>query len=360
MTDWLNQKLEHEAHVYMVSPQNPDAVIGELEGVDMGSSSLSAAYYTDTRTSGQLRVIGGNWTRNTLLRVCVRTEGAEREIGTYIVADDPATRENGTWAYDLELQSRLYGLSTNIGPEPWTVASGGSTKEAVTAILEANRCPYIHEGNDWRISSPVVYESDTHALSRLFSLCEMGGNRLDVNGHGEVTVEPYVEPSRRAASFEIDLQSARGIAHGGLQRSTDRLSMPNRVAVAYRYSEDVDGESVEREVNAHADATGDTGFGARGYIVTDFRILDDLSPATEARARELAKSYLADQREHVEWEITTQYLPVWEGDCVALLVSDGMEEYQGRRHCLVKNVELELKHMTMRLTLKETASGDDE
>ena len=25
MTDWLDQRLEHEVHVYMVSPQNPAA-----------------------------------------------------------------------------------------------------------------------------------------------------------------------------------------------------------------------------------------------------------------------------------------------------------------------------------------------
>ena len=362
MTDWLNQKREHEVVVQMVSPQNPDIVVGVLDGVDLGGSSLSAAYYTDTRTSGKLSVVGDGWVRGSFLRILVRfpSEGIERELGTYVVSDDPATRNHSRWAYDLELQSMLYALSTNVGPRPWTIASGGSVREACESILQANRRPYVYEGNDWTVDSPVVYESDTDALERLFSLCDMAGNRLDVNAHGEVTVQPYVEPSRRSASFEIDLQSQRGIAHGSLQRSTDKLSMPNRVAVAYRYSEQVDGESVEREINAHADATGDTSFASRGYIITDFRVLDELSPATESRAQELADQYLGDQREHVEWQLDCQYLPIWEGDVVTLVVSDGLDEYTGRRHCLVKNVELDLQHLTMRLTLKETSSGDDE
>ena len=362
MTDWLDQKRQHELLVQMVSPQNPDVVLGTLDGVEPSGSSLTAAYYTDTRTSGKLKVVGDGWVRGSNLRIIVRfpSDGVEKVLGTYIVTDDDATREHGKWAYDLELQSILYGLATNVGPVPWTVAEGGHVKDACESMLSANRCRYVYGGNDWTLDSPVVYESDTHALERLFSLCEMADNRLDVNPHGEVVISPYVEPIRKSASFEIDLESARGIAQDGLQRSTDRLSMPNRVAVAYRYSEEVDGETVEREINAWADAVGDTSFDARGYIVTDFRVLDELSPETTARAQELANQYLGDQREHVEWQLTCQYIPVWEGDVVTLVVNDGMEEYRGRRHCLVKNVELELEHLTMRLTLKETSSGDDE
>ena len=45
---------------------------------------------------------------------------------------------------------------------------------------------------------------------------------------------------------------------------------------------------------------------------------------------------------------------------VELIVHDGLEDYQGARKCLVKTCELELGTMTMKLTLKETASGDEE
>lgn len=359
MTDWLNQKQAHSVEVWMVSPQNNEATLGKLEGVDLGGSSLSAAYYTDTRTSGSLHVVGDGWVRGSFLRIILRYPNWTRELGTYIVTDDDATRNHGTWEYDLELQSRLYGLSTNIGPKPWTIAKDGTVKMATESILKSNKCPYRWEGNDYKLKSPVVYESDTDALSRLFSLQGMAGNRLDVNGHGEVVITPYVKPSRKTASFEIDLQSIRGIDHGGLERSTDWLSMPNRVAVAYRYHETKNGKSVECEINAYADATGDTSFATRGYIVTDFRVLDELSPATSKHAQEIADKYLKDTKEYVEWKLETQYLPIWEGDVVTLIVNDGLKVYQGRRHCLVKNVELDLKQLTMKLTLKETASGDD-
>ena len=45
---------------------------------------------------------------------------------------------------------------------------------------------------------------------------------------------------------------------------------------------------------------------------------------------------------------------------VSLVVPDGEERYRGARKCLVKSVDLALDTMQMKLTLKETASGDEE
>jgi hypothetical protein len=93
--------------------------------------------------------------------------------------------------------------------------------------------------------------------------------------------------------------------------------------------------------------------------VTDFRTVNELSPATQATADALAKQYLAKGAvEQVEWELSTIYLPLWEGDVVDLVVRDGEAQYQGTRKCLVKSGTIDLEHMRMKLTLKETASGD--
>ena len=89
--------------------------------------------------------------------------------------------------------------------------------------------------------------------------------------------------------------------------------------------------------------------------------LTEMAPATAQRANQLARQYLAnDAIEHVEWEVTTTYLPISAGDVVELVVHDGLKAYQGARKCLVKTCELELGTMTMQLTLKEAASGDEE
>lgn len=362
--DWADTDRTDALDFVMVSPQNPEIELGVLEGVVRSSSSLSAAYYTDTRTSGKLAYVGDGWIRNSFIRVVhtIPEWGFRREIGTYIVTEDPGSREAGQWTRSLTLHSVLHGLSTDLGAGPWTVNQNASAKDAIKQMLDLCRRPMRDlSARDVRVGSAVVYETGTSYLERIFDLCTMTNNRLDVDGRGYVTVAPYVEPARRAASFRLDLADSRGLVEDGVELTTNYLEMPGRAVVSYQYSETVNGESVQKEINASADATGEQSSATRGYMVTDYQHLSEMEPATYQRALELARQRLAEKsRELVEWKIRCLYLPIWEGDVVELFVHDGPARYRGVRHCLVKNVELELEHMSMTLTLKETASGDDE
>lgn len=366
MIDWRDQRRTNNIKVTMVSPTNLEATYGELEGIDLSGSSLSAGYYVDTRTSGTLAVVGDGWIRGSFLRVAYEIPEWDyrRVLGTYLVTDDGASRSNGKWDYELQLQSTLFALSTEKGKRPWTIAQGASAKRAIKQILEAANRPYIDKNSrDYIFASPVVMESGTSVLARLFALTKPSNNRLDVDGNGYVTISPYVLPDSKVPILEIDLLDPRGIAHDDLTRYTDWLQMPTEVALSYKYTETVNGAATEREITAWAtiSANKHAARAIRGYTVTDFRTISDMNPQTQAQAQKLVNEYLkGDSREHVTWNITTQYLPIWEGDVITLVVHDGMEQYRGIRKCLVKNVELDLQFMQMQLTLKETASGDDD
>lgn len=96
--DWADQTRLDVLTFQMVSPTNIEQVYGELDGVDLSGSSLTAAYYTDTRTSGRLKVVGGNWRRGSMIRVihAVPEWNYKAELGTYIVTDDGATRSTAS------------------------------------------------------------------------------------------------------------------------------------------------------------------------------------------------------------------------------------------------------------------------
>ena len=341
--------------VEQVSPTDVDAPMGQLEGVVLGDSSLSWGYYADTRTTGKLRVVGDGWRRGSMLRVVheVPEWGWRRELGTYIVTNDSAERQRGAWTYDLDLQSVLYGLSTDLLVRPWAIAANAMALTAARQIVEQAGRELVTDGaNDCRLKSPKVIETGTSRLSALYALADMAGDRVDVDGHGRVTMERYVAPSERAATLRVDLADPRGVALDGIQRSTDWLQMPNVAAVQYTYN----ANGRQREINASATMAGGP---VRGYNVTDLRTLSEMSPATAQRAQQLAAQFLAnDSVEHVEWELSTTYLPIKAGDVVELVIHDGMADYTGARKCLVKSCELDLGAMTMALTLKETASGD--
>lgn len=367
--DWKDQTREDRLTFLMVSPTNLNDVYGELDGVDLSGSSLEAAYYTDVRTSGTLAVVGDGWVRGSLIRVVheVPSWGWKRTIGTYIVTDDSASRTSGVWHYDLSMQSMLFGLSTDKLVRPWTIAKNAMALKAMRDCMDAARYQYtiVSGANDYRVKTPQVMESGTSRLACLYSLCTMASDRLDVDGDGRVTVSKYVNPASKVPVARIDLTDPRGIAFDDLSRSTDWLQMVDTAAVSFKYSDTTtkNGKSttVQREINASAKVSSSLhqAHGQRGYTVTDFRSVSELTPQTAQRAQQLANQYLKENApELVTWELTTTYLPVWEGDVVELVVHDGLQAYRGTRKCLVRNVELDLSNMTMHLTLKETASGD--
>lgn len=367
--DWKDLTRKDELKFLMVSPTNLGDIYGELDGVDLSGSSLEGAYYSDTRTSGTISVVGDGWVRGSLIRVIhtVPSFGWERTLGTYIVTDDQASRSNGVWKYRLTLQSMLFGLSTDKLVRPWTISKNAMALKAIKDCLNAAAFKYsiVSGANDYKLKTPQVIESGTSRLSCIYSLCSTTRNRLDVDGNGVVVVSKYVSPASKTPSARIDLSDSRGIAHDDLSRSTDWLQMIDVVGVSFKYSESVkkNGKttSVQKEINASAKVSSSlhNSHANRGYSVTDFRSVSDLSPQTAARAQQLANQYLKeDSPELITWELTTTYLPVWEGDVVELVVHDGLEAYRGIRKCLVRNVDIDLNTMTMHLTLKETSSGD--
>lgn len=333
----------------MVSPQNMDVVLGELEGVEQSSVRLSFSYYSNTRTNGKMEYIGDGWVRGSFIRF----EEDGREIGTYAVVDESSEIRNGAVHHSLELRSALHLLETDIADQPWLIGKGQSVKAAVDQLMKSCSRPCKNDGNDYTLRTPTVYESGDSQLKRLFSLCDMANNRVDVNAHGLVTIKPYVEPYRRSSSFEIDLADTAGAALDGISFATDYLSLPNRVSVVYRYSENVNGESVNKEVYGRADASGNLARQTRGYVVSDFRVVDELNPPTAARAREMADDIMKKVGEQVEWKVRLVGAPITAGDVVDLVVDNGPSGYVGRRKCLVKNMDLDMQFMNQTVTLKE-------
>lgn len=255
MIDWPDQRRTDIVTVSMVSPTNLDDIYGELEGVDLSRSSLSAGYYVDTRTDGTLSVIGDGWIRGSFLRIAhsVPEWGYSRDVGTYLVTDDGVSSGNGVARYTLRLQSLLYALSTEKARKPWTVAKGALAKTAMGQLLDsAGRQWRDIDANDHLFSSPLVMDSGQTLLSRMFALAQQSGNRLDVDGKGYITVSPYSAPDSKVPLLEIDLSDPRGIVHDGMERSTDWLRMPTEAVVSHSYTSSDGGESVRHEISAYA------------------------------------------------------------------------------------------------------------
>ena len=378
--DWADQTRTDRITAYMVCPTALAQTWGSIDGVVLDGSKVSYAYYSDTRVSGTLVVHGTGWRRGSFVRIVHSIPGTSysRELGTFIVTDDGGSRGHGSWDYSLTLHSALYGLSTDVDPMPHTIKQGRSLHEDARWMLGGR--PYRDAVTvDASYDADYAQEGGNNWLRRFAEVCDDAGIRYSVDGHGRILMANYVAPAKRTERFSLDPRDPRGICHDDLSVSTDWLRMAGRVTLHYKGQRKVEDGVYKRNGTIHkkgetkyknedvefaaaAEVTsGHASRGVRGYIVTDYHSVDDMSPQTQDRANEMAREFLAqDSVEDVEWQLTTQYVPVREGDVGRLYVPDGYGEYTGWRKVMVKSCDVDLGRMQCRLTLKSASSNDVE
>lgn len=382
--DWRDTTARHNIRVVMVSQTNLEDQLGELEGVDLSGSSLEWGYYTDLRTSGKLRVWGDHWQRGRFLRIYheVPKYGFVEILGTYIVTMDDAELINGVWVYDLELHSTLEMLVNDLLTRPWVIARGASALDAIRQVIAGSGAHSMRKSlatlagakdseveldtslaEDKQATTAQIMKGGQSRLECIFALCKMGNNRLDVSPMGHYTVTRRKNLSSVAPKYRLDMADTRGvIVDGSVKHHTDWLELPDTFAVEHTYSDkDGDSKSEQKEIYgiAKVKASNSHAIANRGYSIVHFESVREMEPKTAMRANEIARQHLDEQSvELMEWELNTVYLPLREGDVVELIIRYGPKEYIGIRKCFVKDIEVDLQHMTMHMTLKETASGD--
>ena len=359
---WKDLRVSHILNFVMVSPVDLNASYGLLEGVDLTSSTIDQGYYTDDRISGSLKVYGEGWEPGSMIRVLHMIPELDytREEGTFIVTNAPAERSNGVWSRTLELHSKLWGLAQEKPPELWKISKNAKYLKAFGNMLSTAGYTYLidEDANDGTFTTTRLYDACESWQTRLFDLADLSGNRIEVDGHGRIVIEPYISPSLRSPEYRFHLHDSRGMVSDDLSLTTNFATAPGRTIVRYQYSDD---DGTEHDIIGWADVQNEFSKNVRGYLVTDVQVVSELNPATEQKAIAVAKERLAQQSvEKIEWSVTVPYIPLHEGDVVELVIDDGYKRYQGQRLCMVKNLSWNLGDMTMRLTLKETSAPDEE
>lgn len=364
--DWFDLNRTDIWEFSMVAPQALDQSYGLLDGVLLDTVEITAGYYTDSRTSASLSFVGlDSYIPYSFIRIIHKIPewSYEKEIGTYIVKSKPSSFKNGEWRTKLTLGSQLDKVAMRHGAEPWTLSSGARVVRAIEEMM--NKCAFAWVNNsmkDYQIKETYVYETGSTFLERFYDLCSISDNRLDVNGHGELVIEPYISPKSKPAMYRLDLEDPHGIILGDVDFESDYLNTPNRCIVAYRFTYEENNETYEAEMRAMADITsGAHTIAALGYVISDFYEISDSENITYQTIQNTARTRLALlQEELIEWTITCKYIPVWEGDIIALNIPSAPDGYNGVRQCLVKNVNIHPSNMTIDLTLKDLAGREYE
>ncbi len=344
MIDWADPKRTDVIHFQMVDPNNLDEVYGDIEDVQLGTSPVTYGYYADTRYGSKITFLkDNNYVENTWIRIVheIPSEGYVRELGTF-VPTSPVVEYGGADRISLTLQSPLWALANNLTSGAFSIGKGTSVLNAFKRVCEACNRPYLVSGaNDAIIKNAVAYEAGESYLTILFDLASSSGNRVDVDGHGRITLGPVLEMGAISPSWELDVDDPRSmIIQESVKMEPEVSEIPNRVIVIGKSHVGV----------ADLPAGSRHSAAQRGFVLAE--AISDKTVTTKAAAKEMAQFYLGLYGDVKQWTMKTLYFPAQCGDIVKFHIDGGIY------YCLIKSIDpIDLATMTMDITLEEVFYG---
>ena len=338
--DWRDPARLDVLHCVMVDPNNLDEIYGDLEDVQLGSTSLTWGWNTDTVCSCGLSFLkGANYVPNAWIRIIheVPAAGYALELGTFIPTA-PAETLKGARVVRLDLQSPLWGLKEDRLTERFSVGRGGSLLAAMGRVLDRCGRPYV-TGGAFDVTAPeaVVYDVGTSCLQILQDLAAMTGNRLDLDGHGRVLIAPVPDHRTLTPAWTLDADDERSvIIEGSISMESNLDELPSRVIA-------VNGNYVGV---ADLGAASPCSAQLRGY--TRAVSFSDKTIRSRSTAQSMARQYLDEASMTRTWKMQTLYFPARCGENVTFILD-------GEKHvCMIQSVDpLNLATMTMTLTIRE-------
>lgn len=348
-------------------------------------ATITEGYYTDTRIQGTVTALDAEqYVPLSAIRLIHEADFHNGEhyvqtLGTFFAVRSNDNWKNGAHLTEFELKSVLYGMSKDPAPYEMTLAEGSMTKAAFLDICDhcnRKKRQWVDGANNKKFTKNHVLALGDSRLSWLHQLADMTENRIDCDASGAVIMSKYTAPSKRTAKMSLAYNSTLVIS-SGIVRESNFMEVPMRAIVTWEHSYKTqvpDGtykssytdskgvthtagsakykEKTERKTIiswADVDAGNQAHINRRGYRIASWHSEEDLGES-EATAQKKAKEYLSEEsKPTVNWEVTTRWFEVHEGDILRWKPSDS-EDY---RKVLVSAAEKNLFNFTIKLTLKE-------
>ena len=345
MTDWFDAARDDEITIMMVDPNNLGKNYGVLTGAILKSTSLSYGYDVETRTSGSISLLDGtNYVKNSWLRFhhTVKSDDYHNELGTYILTNPVESYTGEGYVRTYDMYSVLWGIKEDLYPGNFQIAAKTSSDDAFKMLCNSCKRDYVITGtNKYTYENAAIFEVGESYLNMLYSVASASNNRIDVDGHGNITLSRYVQPNKITPSWTLDVDDPRSIIiEGSISMDSSIEDTPSRIIVT-----DTSGNNV---ILAYSDVPNNSEFSAskRGYIKAE--LMSDLKPSSYAMAKAYSDAYAKATVKTVEWKMSTLYFPCKPGQTCVFIKN------KEKHNCLIDTVDsLNLETMTMDITLKE-------
>lgn len=309
--DW-GSSLRGDAITYeLLDPNMLSASRGWLEGVVNSGSSITYSTGLDCLYTARIELAGSDYDGTSAVRVWheVPAWGYKEAVATLYPTSEDLRYEHGAWTGTVELASPVVCLHEDLWAEAgYAVAAGASAIEAIEDVMGRAGCVSSVSPNvrDALLPEPSVWTMGESLLDTVRELQSMCGARIGCDGMGAVATVPDIGGT---PVFTI----GPDMVVGAVTVSEAVSAAPGRVAL--RFS---DGDGLELAAHADAPASSRASRAVRGRRVTVVEDVDALDPQTPERLQQAANERARELRAGSTVEFRGLYLPVREGEAVAL------------------------------------------
>lgn len=364
--DWTKTKYSYEVTVNVIHQTNVDIMLGSLSGVQLDNLSISEDYYSDSRIQAKVTTVtetgkSDGYVENARLRIilAIPEQNWAQELITGYVSDLDETYESGTIVRTYTIESTIWGLMDHLLADPVIISSNANLIDIWTGLLKSQtKMQYsVSNAQNRTFTQTILYEPGTDLATLLFEISS-GYDRINVDGHGRITLEKYTAPSKRSSECVIDYNDVHNLVKAPLTKASTAYEAPGRVVVTATISYMNDnGENDQEVIAGHYDspASHPTSLASRGYLraisesdngLSDYPTKDELSA--------YAKLIWEDEQDSgIEWSAETIYGGYYAGQIATLILPSSLDGEMISKKVLISSVSTEFNNFIQRLTMKE-------
>lgn len=363
--DWSNTGYAYLIEAAVVSQTNVDEVLGYLSGVILNGTSVTENYNSDSRVQAKVSTVvregmSDGYIANARLRIIVLIPSRDwsEELVTGYVTDISENTEHGYTKRQYTIEGTMWGLLEHKISAPITIAKGATLVATWTSIMaQLTRMQYVTtkaQDHTFDFSSPLIYEAGTNLSTVLFEESS-GYDRMDVTGHGVVSLAKYVAPSKQEPTKVIDFSSPITLSLYPLEKDTNKWEAPGRAIVTANVSKtDSAGKTTQEVLVGSYDAPSShfASISTRGWLRarSDTYTGTSENPTKEELNTIARKNWEAEVKEKGNtWTCDTVFADYHAGEIATLI---GPFTKTGVK-VLVQSVQTNFDSFTQKLTLKE-------
>lgn len=360
---WDKTGYSYDIDVLLVHQTDVNDVLGSLSGVQKSGMSVKESYYSDSRVQAKVSTLveqgeSDGYIENARIRLIlsVPSKSWSRELITGYVSDIDVSVQNGYTKRSYTIEGTMWGLLDHKMNIPVTISKGAWLVSVWSDLMKKQtRMQYsTSESQDYNFSNTIVYEPGTPLSTLLFEISS-GYNRMEVDGHGVVTLKAYVAPSKKTPERFISYDDPNGLLVSSISSVDSFYEIPGRSVVTATVS-DESGKSQKVIVGYYDAPSGHpTSIDSRGWLKgrTDSYNGSSETPSVSELNAQAKKIWESEQNNGVEWSASSMFADYRAGEVINLVVPDPKNGTEEIKKVLISTVSTNLESMVQELTMKE-------